>query len=109
MKKTVQLPMLPLRDVVVYPNVVMPLFVGRSKSIKAIEAAMQSDKQLILVAQKDPETDDPAVSDLYEVGTLATILQMLKLPDGTVKLLVEGEQRAWIKQFWLDAEAQSVE
>ena len=87
-------PVLPLRDVVVYPHMVIPLFVGREKSIKALESAMEADKQILLVAQKSAEVDDPAVSDLYEQGTVATILQMLKLPDGTVKVLVEGLRRA---------------
>lgn len=98
MKKILELPLLPLRDVVVYPQVVMPLFVGREKSIKAIEAAMQDGKQIVLVAQKSPADDDPGFNEIYPVGTLATILQMLKLPDGTVKVLVEGEQRAWLQQ-----------
>ncbi|XXK57894.1 endopeptidase La [Porticoccaceae bacterium nBUS_09] len=84
------LPLLPLRDVVVYPHMVVPLFVGREKSILALESAMEADKQIVLVAQKDPSEDDPGVDDVYQVGTLATILQMLKLPDGTLKVLVEG-------------------
>jgi ATP-dependent Lon protease len=84
------LPLLPLRDVVVYPHMVVPLFVGREKSILALERAMEADKQIVLVAQKDPSEDDPGVDDVYQVGTLATILQMLKLPDGTLKVLVEG-------------------
>jgi ATP-dependent Lon protease len=83
-------PLLPLRDVVVYPHMVVPLFVGREKSILALESAMEADKQIVLVAQKDPSEDDPGVDDVYQVGTLATILQMLKLPDGTLKVLVEG-------------------
>jgi ATP-dependent Lon protease len=89
-------PVLPLRDVVVYPHMAIPLFVGRPKSIKALELAMQSDKQILLVAQKTAEVDDPAQKDLHEVGTLSSILQLLKLPDGTVKVLVEGAQRARI-------------
>ena len=84
------LPLLPLRDVVVYPHMVVPLFVGREKSILALESAMEADKQIVLVAQKDPSENDPGVDDVYQVGTLATILQMLKLPDGTLKVLVEG-------------------
>jgi len=84
------LPLLPLRDVVVYPHMVVPLFVGRQKSILALESAMEADKQIVLVAQKDPSEDDPGIDDVYQVGTLATILQMLKLPDGTLKVLVEG-------------------
>jgi ATP-dependent Lon protease len=89
-------PVLPLRDVVVYPHMAIPLFVGRPKSIKALEMAMQSDKQILLVAQKTAEVDDPAQKDIHEIGTLASILQLLKLPDGTVKVLVEGAQRARI-------------
>jgi len=87
-------PVLPLRDVVVYPHMVIPLFVGRDKSIKALDAAMQDNKQILLVAQKSAEVDDPGPADMYEVGTLANILQLLKLPDGTVKVLVEGVERA---------------
>ncbi|MEY6433316.1 endopeptidase La [Thioalkalicoccus limnaeus] len=92
-------PLLPLRDVVVYPHMVIPLFVGREKSIKALDAAMAGDKQILLIAQKSAEVDDPGVKDLNEVGTLANILQLLKLPDGTVKVLVEGNQRARITDF----------
>lgn len=87
-------PLLPLRDVVVFPQMVIPLFVGRTESIKALEEAMDNDKQVFLTAQKDPNIDIPKQSDLYEVGTVATILQMLRLPDGTVKVLVEGAYRA---------------
>ncbi|MEJ2523767.1 MAG: endopeptidase La [Gammaproteobacteria bacterium] len=86
-------PVLPLRDVVVYPHMVIPLFVGRERSIKALDHAMQIGKQIVLVAQKQADVDEPSVGDIYEVGTLATILQLLKLPDGTVKVLVEGGQR----------------
>ena len=88
--KSVSLPLLPLRDVVVYPHMVVPLFVGRDKSILALEHAMEADKQVVLVAQKDPSVDNPGAEDVYTVGTLATILQMLKLPDGTLKVLVEA-------------------
>ncbi|WP_051235704.1 endopeptidase La [Marinimicrobium agarilyticum] len=91
------IPLLPLRDVVVYPHMVIPLFVGREKSIEALESAMSSDKQVLLVAQKNPGDDDPVAEDLYTVGTVATILQLLKLPDGTVKVLVEGGERAQIE------------
>ncbi|HDZ57507.1 MAG TPA: endopeptidase La [Pseudomonas xinjiangensis] len=91
-------PLLPLRDVVVYPHMVIPLFVGRNKSIEALEAAMSGDKQVLLVAQRDPADDDPSKDQLYSLGTVATILQLLKLPDGTVKVLVEGEQRARIEE-----------
>ena len=90
------LPLLPLRDVVVFPHMVIPLFVGRPKSIKALEAAMEEGKNVVLVAQKSAAKDEPAPEDLYAVGTVSTILQMLKLPDGTVKVLVEGVQRAGI-------------
>jgi len=92
-------PVLPLRDVVVYPHMVIPLFVGRQKSIKALEAAMQAEKQLLLVAQKSAAVDDPGVDDIYHIGTLSNILQLLKLPDGTVKVLVEGTDRARVHQF----------
>ena len=96
MKTVVELPLLPLRDVVVYPHMVIPLFVGREKSIAALEAAMGADKQILLVAQKNPADDDPAVDALYGMGTVASVLQLLKLPDGTVKVLVEGERRGRI-------------
>jgi ATP-dependent Lon protease len=92
-------PVLPLRDVVVYPHMVIPLFVGREKSIRALDAAMAADKQILLIAQKSAEVDDPGVKDLHSIGTLANILQLLKLPDGTVKVLVEGNQRAKIESF----------
>jgi len=95
-----KLPMLPLRDVVVYPQLVIPLFVGREKSIKAIEKANEGDKKILLVAQKSAGKDEPNVKDLYTIGTVATILQMLKLPDGTVKVLVEGIDRAIIDTFY---------
>lgn len=88
-----QLPVLPLRDVVVFPHMVIPLFVGRDKSIRALDLAMESDKRILLVAQKSAETDDPVAEDLYEIGTLAQVLQLLKLPDGTIKVLVEGVSR----------------
>ncbi len=87
------LPLLPLRDVVVFPNMVIPLFVGREKSIRSLDSAMEGDKQILLVAQKSPDTDDPGAADLYELGTLANVLQLLKLPDGTIKVLVEGVSR----------------
>ncbi len=91
------IPLLPLRDVVVYPHMVTPLFVGRGKSIEALERAMAADKQVLLVAQKNPQQDEPKAEDLYEIGTVATILQLLKLPDGTVKVLIEGRERAKIE------------
>ena len=94
----VELPLLPLRDVVVFPHMVIPLFVGRVKSIKALELAMEADRRIMLVAQKTASKDEPSVEDLFEVGSVSTILQMLKLPDGTVKVLVEGQQRAKLLQ-----------
>lgn len=94
----IRLPLLPLRDVVVFPHMVIPLFVGRPKSIKALETAMESGKSIMLVAQKTAAKDEPTAEDLYEVGCIANILQMLKLPDGTVKVLVEGTQRANIRE-----------
>ncbi|MEB1349402.1 endopeptidase La [Xanthomonas campestris pv. campestris] len=90
------LPVLPLRDVVVFPHMVIPLFVGRDKSMRALEKAMEADKRILLVAQKSAETDDPAAGDLYTVGTLAQVLQLLKLPDGTIKVLVEGLSRVTV-------------
>jgi len=99
MKTPIELPLLPLRDVVVYPHMVIPLFVGREKSIEALEAAMTGDKQILLLAQKNPADDDPGEDALYRVGTIATVLQLLKLPDGTVKVLVEGEQRGAVEHF----------
>src|SRR6478609_7999938 len=93
------LPLLPLRDVVVFPHMVIPLFVGRPKSIKALDMAMEAGKHILLVAQKQASKDDPGAADLYEIGSVATVLQMLKLPDGTVKVLVEGTQRARIGQI----------
>jgi len=92
--ETLQLPVLPLRDVVVFPHMVIPLFVGRDKSIQALDQAMEADKRILLVAQKSAETDDPDADDLYPIGTLAQVLQLLKLPDGTIKVLVEGVARA---------------
>lgn len=95
----IDLPLLPLRDVVVFPHMVIPLFVGRPKSIKALEAAMESDRSIMLVAQKAAAKDDPLVTDMFDVGCVSTILQMLKLPDGTVKVLVEGQQRARVNKI----------
>ena len=94
-----EIPVLALRDVVVYPQMVIPLFVGREKSIRCLDIAMEADKQVFLVAQKDAAVDDPTSDDVYSAGTIATILQMLKLPDGTVKVLVEGARRARITDF----------
>jgi len=93
------LPVLPLRDVVVYPSMVIPLFVGRAKSIAALEHATANDKKIFLVAQKDAKSDDPSREDLYDIGTVATVLQMLRLPDDTVKVLIEGEERARLEQL----------
>lgn len=98
-KTDVLVPVLPLRDVVVYPHMVIPLFVGRDKSIDALDAAMKDNKQILLVAQIEAEIDEPGFDDLYRVGTLANILQLLKLPDGTVKVLVEGNQRSRVLQY----------
>nr|MBP8080616.1 endopeptidase La [Arenimonas sp.] len=95
----IDLPVLPLRDVVVYPHMVIPLFVGRDRSIKALDIAMNADKQILLIAQKSPDVDDPGHQDLYTVGTLATVLQLLKLPDGTIKVLVEGVSRVVIDGY----------
>jgi ATP-dependent Lon protease len=92
----VELPLLPLRDVVVYPHMVLPLFVGRERSIEALEDAMANDKQVLLVAQRNPADDNPAADGIYQVGTVSNILQLLKLPDGTIKVLVEGSYRAAI-------------
>ena len=95
----IDLPLLPLRDVVVFPHMVIPLFVGRPKSIKALESAMESERRIMLVAQKTAAKDEPSVEDMFEVGCVATILQLLKLPDGTVKVLVEGQQRASVNKI----------
>ncbi|TAM63187.1 MAG: endopeptidase La [Rhodanobacter sp.] len=93
------LPVLPLRDVVVYPHMVIPLFVGRDKSMRALERAMEGERQILLVAQKSPDIDDPQIADLHGIGTLAGVLQLLKLPDGTVKVLVEGQSRVSIENY----------
>ncbi|WP_300712592.1 endopeptidase La [Limnohabitans sp.] len=103
----IELPMLPLRDVVVFPHMVIPLFVGRPKSIKALESAMAAERRIMLVAQKTAAKDEPAIDDMFEVGCVSTILQMLKLPDGTVKVLVEGQQRATVQSI-VDGEAHFV-
>ncbi len=99
LKTAVELPVLPLRDIVVFPHMIVPLFVGRDKSVRALEDVMQDDKQILLVTQKNAGEDDPKAEDIYETGTVATVLQLLKLPDGTVKVLVEGVQRARIVDF----------
>ncbi|HXS30834.1 MAG TPA: LON peptidase substrate-binding domain-containing protein, partial [Steroidobacteraceae bacterium] len=91
---------MPLRDVVLYPHMVSPLFVGREKSILALDAAMKAEpRRILVVAQKQPDIDDPKPEDLYRVGTVATILQLVKLPDGTVKVLVEGAARAKVERY----------
>src|ERR1041385_4257308 len=92
-------PLLPLRDIVVFPHMIVPLFVGREKSVKALEDVMKDDKQILLVTQKNAAQDDPSPADIYAVGTVGTVLQLLKLPDGTVKVLVEGGYRARILRF----------
>ena len=92
-------PVLPLRDIVVFPHMIVPLFVGREKSVRALVGVMKDDKKILLVAQKDASDDDPSSNEVYHVGTVATVLQLLKLPDGTVKVLVEGVSRATITKF----------
>src|ERR1700739_3754242 len=92
-------PVLPLRDIVVFPHMIVPLFVGREKSIGALEEVMRSDTFILLATQKNASDDDPATGAIFEVGTLASVLQLLKLPDGTVKVLVEGAERAKIKKY----------
>src|SRR3989344_8164028 len=95
----ITLPVLPLRDVVVFPHMVIPLFVGRRKSIRALEQAMEAGKQIMLVAQKSASDDDPTTENIHTIGTVASILQLPKLPDGTVKVLVEGERRAVLQKY----------
>ncbi|MAI49854.1 MAG: endopeptidase La [Rhodospirillaceae bacterium] len=112
--KSAIFPVLPLRDIVVFPHMIVPLFVGRDKSVKALEDVMEDDKQILLVAQRNAGQDDPAVEDIYEMGTIGTVLQLLKLPDGTVKVLVEGSQRAKILRYtendnFFQAEAELLE
>ena len=107
-------PVLPLRDIVVFPHMIVPLFVGRKKSVLALEDVMKDDKQILLITQKNAAQDDPTPDDIYEVGTLSTVLQLLKLPDGTVKVLVEGGRRAKITGFtdnerFFEAQAQVIE
>jgi len=93
------IPLLPLRDIIIFPHMVVPLFVGRKKSINALESAMSADKNVLLSAQHNAKTDDPSQEQIYPVGTVGTIIQLLRLPDGTVKVLVEGKQRARINRF----------
>tara|TARA_A100001015_G_scaffold155223_1_gene172259 strand:+ start:1567 stop:2607 length:1041 start_codon:yes stop_codon:yes gene_type:complete len=99
MKATTLKPLLPLRDIVIFPSMVVPLFVGREKSIKALQEAMKSDKSIALVTQKNSEIDDPTIKDLYQYGCMSKVLQLLKLPDGTVKVLVEGKKRIKILKY----------
>ncbi len=108
------LPVLPLRDIVVFPDMVAPLFVGRDKSVKALDIGEESDNQIMLVAQRDASVEDPSEKDLYEIGTIAKVLQLLKLPDGTVKVLVEGQSRARLEKLndhetYLDAEISPID
>ena len=114
LSRATQFPVLPLRDIVVFPHMIVPLFVGRDKSVRALEDVMQDDKQILLVAQKNAGQDDPTPEDIHEVGTIGTVLQLLKLPDGTVKVLVEGSKRARIVAFsdnedFFQAEAEIIE
>src|SRR5690606_7323209 len=92
-------PVLPLRDIVVFPHMIVPLFVGREKSVRALESAMADNKQVLLVTQKSAQQDDPTAGDLFDIGTVGTVLQLLKLPDGTVKVLVEGHKRAEVVSY----------
>ena len=99
-----RVPLLPLRDIIVFPHMVVPLFVGRQKSIRALEEAINKQKYILLAAQKDAKTNDPAEDDIYRVGTLGTVVQLLRLPDGTVKVLVEGKRRARAVKYLTNAE-----
>lgn len=99
MSEHVIYPVLPLRDIVVFPGMIVPLFVGREKSVSALENVMQNDKKILLAAQKDAGDDDPDQDDIYDIGVIASVLQLLKLPDGTVKVLVEGEARAQVLNY----------
>src|SRR6266487_324647 len=104
------LPLLPLRDIIVFPHMVVPLFVGREKSINALEEAVNRDvKEIVLAAQKKAKTNEPAADDIFAVGTIGTIIQLLRLPDGTVKVLVEGKRRARIRKFTDNADYFEVE
>src|SRR5947207_6009818 len=99
-----RVPLLPLRDIIVFPHMVVPLFVGRQKSIRALEEAMNKQKFILLAAQKDAKTNDPTEDDIYRVGTLGTVVQLLRLPDGTVKVLVDGKRRARATRYVSNAE-----
>src|SRR5437764_12883517 len=103
------LPLLPLRDIIVFPHMVVPLFVGREKSIAALDSAMGKDKEILLAAQKKAKTNEPAPDDIFPVGTIGTIVQLLRLPDGTVKVLVEGKRRARLRRFVSDEKYFAVE
>jgi ATP-dependent Lon protease len=94
-----RVPLLPLRDIIVFPHMVVPLFVGRQRSIRALEEAMSKQKFILLAAQKDAKTNDPTEEDIYQVGTLGSVVQLLRLPDGTVKVLIEGKKRARVAQY----------
>ena len=115
MRTTYLKPLLPLRDIVIFPSMVVPLFVGRDKSIKALQEVMKADKSIVLITQKNSEIDDPNEKDLYQYGCLSKVLQLLKLPDGTVKVLVEGEKRVKILKYnneddkYLKCEAEIIE
>src|SRR5436190_2010305 len=99
-----RVPLLPLRDIIVFPHMVVPLFVGRQKSIRALEEAMNKQKYVLLAAQREAKTNDPSEEDIYRVGTLGTVVQLLRLPDGTVKVLVEGKKRARVLRYLDEAE-----
>src|SRR5438094_9158576 len=99
-----RVPLLPLRDIIVFPHMVVPLFVGRQKSIKALEEAMNKQKFILLAAQREAKTNDPGEEDIYRVGTLGSVVQLLRLPDGTVKVLVEGKKRARVLRFLDESE-----
>merc|ERR1712216_124359 len=110
-EETSTYPVLPLRDIVVFPHMIVPLFVGREKSVRALEEVMQDDKDIVLASQVDPNEDEPNKEGIYKVGVIANVLQLLKLPDGTVKVLVEGRERVKIKDFidntnYFEAEAE---
>ena len=94
-----EIPLLPLRDVVVFPHMIVPLFVGRERSIAALESAMKDEKGIFMVAQKSAQKDDPGEEDIYSIGTIGIIIQLLRLPDGTVKVLVEGKKRGIIREY----------
>ena len=104
MNELTSYPLLPLRDIVVFPHMIVPLFVGRERSVRALEEVMKTDKHILLADQKTAGQDDPEEKDIYRVGTIGTVLQLLKLPDGTVKVLVEGGKRARIENFVENAE-----